>query len=311
MNDPIQSPQLGDCQWISRALNQLLEQQNEDLGWGYQRESISATEPTALACLAFLAYPEAQETWGSDPVEKGAFWLAGTQQENGALGVSRDLPVHSWPTAYAALAWQNVPGYERAGEKALRWLLRQKGEQGDPSDLVSHNPKLQGWPWIANTFSWLEPTAVSVLALRHAGSSDHPRAVEGIQLILDRAIAGGGWNYGNRRIFGKELRPQPATTGLGLMGLADIKGNNDIIDQACSYLANVMTTIRSPMSLCWGLLGLTAWNRRPECCENWVQEGFDRVQRTGCSTTELAYLMLAASKNSWDLFRPKNCGVEA
>ena len=52
------------------------------------------------------------------------------------------------------------------------------------------------------------------------GLADHPRVKAGIKLILDRALDAGGWNYGNKSVFGTELRPQPGPTGLALLALA-------------------------------------------------------------------------------------------
>ena len=39
-------------------------------------------------------------------------------------------------------------------------------------------------------------------------------------MIIDRALPHGGWNYGNKVVFGHELRPQPGPTGMALLALA-------------------------------------------------------------------------------------------
>ena len=80
---------------------------------------------------------------------------------------------------------------------------------------------LVGWPWVANTFGWVEPTAWALLALALAGKSDHPRAVEGRRLLEDRCLPEGGWNYGNKIVFKNTLMPFWDTTALATLALGD------------------------------------------------------------------------------------------
>jgi len=300
-----QMKETADNRWLTEALTQLTGLQNEDFGWGYGAGGISSPEPTALACLAILAQGPDQEATQQENVKKAARWLSSIQQLDGSLGVSRRLQRPGWPTAYGLLTWINLPGWESHVRSALQWLLGERGEKGSETDLVNHNPKLQGWPWLSGTHSWIEPTALSVMALRRAGLTKHPRTQEGIQLILDRTIPGGGWNYGNKKMFGKDLRPQPATTGLVLMALAELDIYCEGIDRACSYLSETLRLVRSPMSLCWGILGLGAWNWKSSGCEPWLQESFQRLQGFGPATAELAYLILAASRHTWPMLAPR------
>ncbi|MGW8181137.1 MAG: hypothetical protein ACWGQW_20600 [bacterium] len=286
-------------EWVSAALGQLIYRQNADAGWGYRVGGQSSSEPTALACLALLAHCPNHEILAIEDVILAAGWLTRLQQPDGALGISKSRPEPRWPTAYGLLTWTNLPGFRSPADKAREWLLGQKGEKGSHTDLVDHNPELQGWPWLSGTHSWLEPTAVSVLALRRAGLTSHSRTQDGIQLILDRAIASGGWNYGNRRVFGQDLRPQPATTGLALLALAQLDDRPEEIDPAISYLSRALETVRAPMSLCWGLLGLTAWNRRPAKAAMLLRTGFERIQELPTSNLELAYLLLGAEHEAW------------
>ena len=103
---------------------------------------------------------------------------------------------------------------------------------GAPERTVGHDTTLIGWPWVADTHSWLEPTAMTILALCRDGRADHPRVRAGLRLIRDRAIAAGGWNYGNNIAFGRDLRPQPAPTGLALLALARVDQRTGIVERA-------------------------------------------------------------------------------
>lgn len=129
-----------------------------------------------------------------------------------------------WATPYALLLWGGLGGFDPQRRRAREWLV---GLEGRPQPLsaegrgmIGHDPTLVGWPWVTETHSWLEPTALAILALCREGLVEHPRVGWGIGLIVNRAIPGGGWNYGNKTMFGRTLRPQPGPTGLALLALA-------------------------------------------------------------------------------------------
>src|SRR4029077_10631101 len=108
-------------------------------------------------------------------------------------------------------------------------------------------------------------------ALRRCGLSDHVRTRDGQRLIRDRAIRSGGWNYGNSAVFGADLRPQPATTGMALLALAGVEDfDGPLVQQGCEYLEAILPTTRAPQSLCFGTLALTAWDRRPREADDWL-----------------------------------------
>jgi len=264
--------------------------------WGYRPETVPATEPTALAALGFLATAtEHQPASEQSEARAAADWLAAHQRSDGSLGVSTLLREPGWPTPYGILLWASLGAYPLQRQRALAWLLEQKGNtvetRGD--GVVGHNARLVGWPWVPNTHSWLEPTALAVLALVREGLAEHPRTVEGLRLIRDRAIATGGWNYGNNVVFGQSLRPQPASTGLALMALAGTSDSPAIVDRAIGYLLEVLPQIRSAQSLTWGLLGLRAWNRCPEAAVDWLAEAAALALHRQHPAPSLAYLLLA------------------
>ena len=152
-------------------------------------------------------------------------WLASLQQANGSLGISASI-------ARTGVGHPVRPsGVE--GDRGLRGTsvsvrshgcctrpARSSPERTGPRPVHGHDTSIVGWPWTSGTHSWVEPTALAVLALRREGLGTHVRVQEGIRLLRDRAIVTGGWNCGNKSTYGRALRPYPATTGLALLALA-------------------------------------------------------------------------------------------
>lgn len=134
------------------------------------------------------------------------------------------------------------------------------------------------------------------MALARAGKAGHQRAVDGRRLLVDRAIPGGGWNYGNAMLFGTALRPQPCLTALALLGLAaggKCARTLPCVEQGLAYLQHCVSTLTTPRSLALSVLALRAWG------EGSTVATID-VHR--CSDTKapylLAYLQLATAEQS-------------
>ena len=166
---------------------------------------------------------------------------------------------------------------------------------------MGHDASIVGWPWVAGTHSWVEPTAMAMLALAREGFADHPRTREGVRLLLDRAIPTGGWNLGNPIVFGTPLRPLPGPTGLALLALARLGASSKVVDQALAYLRSALAGTLAPISLGWGLLGLRAWGACPVEAEKWLASAFEKVAAREPRTVELAMLLLAAGPRSLEL----------
>ena len=295
MNDPL----------VKRLRSELLNLRRPGPVWGNRPDAPSYVEPTILAMLALAASssnPHDSET--RRVLTDAAGWLAELQQSDGALGLAPGLPRPRWTTPLAVLAWAAAQRNGEAQKRALGWLLSHQGDTSAPagSSSLGHNPRIPGWPWVEGTHSWLEPTAMAVLALRRAGLAENVRTIDGQRLIRDRAIRTGGWNYGNSTVFGADLRPQPGPTGLALLALA---GSDDLeapfIERSCTYLSHVLATTRAPQSLSFGILALTAWELRPPDADQWLVSATDAVLRRSDSVAERAYLLLAAAERSLEL----------
>lgn len=269
-------------------------------GWSYVPETPPYTEPTSLACLALRASGTAAAAEDSTAGLGGAArWLATIQQPDGSLGLSADLTQPPWPTALAVLAWAELGTAAGEREKAVRSLMQLEGRASErvEGSVIGDDTTLKGWPWMAGTYSWVETTAMAMLALCREGQADHPRVKEGVKLLVDRALPEGGWNCGSREVFGQSLRPFPMPTGIAMLALAGRHPPDAIIEKSVTYLTSVLPLVRAPESLSWGLLALTAWGRRPAEADAWIDRSYRELREGGSRSMQLAALLLAASAN--------------
>lgn len=160
-------------------------------------------------------------------------YVDGLQRRDGSWQASTRVSESHWSGAL----WLGLEA-ERGNrswrtEAGLRWLLAAKGAEGgwaqrigvwlDPH-AVEQDMALRGWPWLAGTNSWVEPTCHALLALGKARSWCKSavltaRISEGQRLLFDRRCRDSGWNYGNRRVRGHDLPGYPETTALALLAL--------------------------------------------------------------------------------------------
>jgi hypothetical protein len=289
---------------ITAARRELLARQEAGGGWAYRQGAPPCAEPTALAALALASEPGDDASTAA--VRRAADALAKLQCPDGSIGVSATIPTPGWATPYALLVWSALGVHEAPRTAAMRWLLGLKGRvidpREDPSHIAGHDTMLVGWPWVADTHSWLEPTALAVLALSRAGQVAHPRVREGLRLIRNRAVESGGWNYGNRAVFGRNLRAQPAPTGLALLALAGEGPRSEEIERGCAYLNRVLPDVRAASSLGWGLIGLRAWDATPSHADAWIAESIRALAGRPDAAPRLACLLLAANPGALDLF---------
>jgi hypothetical protein len=292
--------------WKQQARQQLLKLRGRTRAWGYRPDGAPGVEPTVLACLALLASGDERSS-ADDRVacRAGADWLSAIQRAEGALPVSTELGAPGWTTAYALLLWSGLPGYEATRERARRWLLGVAGKTlartRVSDEVLGSYATAAGWPWVDGTHSWLEPTALAVLALCREGFADHPRVDDGIAQILDCALPAGGWNFGNRRVFGQDLRPQPGPTGLALLALSAREVRSNAVARGVEYLRTTLRTIGAAVSLGWGVLGLRAHGACPPRADLWLAASAQRAAGTVDATVALALLLLAGNGSAIDL----------
>ncbi len=233
--------------------------------------------------------------------ERGRAYLQRQQDSTGRVCISPNHPNASWPTPLAMLAWHSSPSYRLFEQRASQFLLTFTGDHFPPiSDppIIGHDSTILGWPWIADTHSWIIPTGMAILGLQVMGLGAHARVKEGQAMILDRQLPHGGWNYGNTSVFGQELHPLPECTGIALQALANETDIQDI-ERSLDYLLKKIPTLQTPISLGWALLGLGAWGLRPSQSEELISKSLDLQERYGpYPIPSLALLVCAANAST-------------
>ena len=258
---------------------------SEHIGGSYRPDA------TAWAVLAFRAF-------GNDTriVQQLQARLATEQLDDGRVSISQKHPEAFWPTSLAILAWHGSTKHTGNQSRAVNLLLHTSGRhwKRKPDSPLGHDTSIKGWPWIENTHSWVEPTALALIALRVTGYEKHPRTIEAVTLLLDRQLSKGGWNYGNTIVFGEELNSMPSPTGLALQALAGIVPKEQI-DKSLNLLKSGIEKLYTPFALGWSLLGLSAWNERPANSRALILSSLEQQKRYGPYPTSLLSLLVLAS----------------
>jgi hypothetical protein len=278
---------------ISFCVNQLKDRVLPDGGFSLQPRGRYRSDATSWAIVALAGDPASR-----DLLTPARSRLAADQLSDGRVCISPDHPEAAWPTSLAVLAWHQSPEHRENQVRAADFLLASSGRHWPrmadaPS---SHDTGIKGWPWIAGTHSWAEPTALAMLALKIAGYGGHQRVQEAARLLLDRQLPHGGWNYGNALVFDQELRPMPLSTGLVLNALKD-QTSLATIQGSLTYLHSRVLSLPTPGSLGWSLLGLGAWRARPESSPNLIDACLKNQDRYGGYDTAALSLLLVALKS--------------
>lgn len=214
--------------YLESRLGFLRATQNTDGGWGYFPGKQSWLEPTAYAMLALHGAP------GSDAaVERSWSLVRSWELADGSVRPGVGIADGTWVTALLVTLACVRGVYDENVARSAGWLLRVAGAEHNLlmrsfSYLNLLKTKLdvshEGWPWRNGNASWIEPTALTLVALKkvkaHFASAelDH-RVREGEELVLSRRCSDGGWNCGNPNVLNFDLPSYPESTGLALVGL--------------------------------------------------------------------------------------------
>jgi hypothetical protein len=252
--------------------NALIKQGLSGGGWSYcSSTSQAALEPTCLALLALR--------WDSSPARALSLkFLLRMQNPDGSWpAFIGDDSEGSGLTALAVIALINSGEMALQTERGVEWLLRLKGREShwlwrwkfETTDThVRFDPNKFGWPWQPGTCSWVIPTALSIIALKQGFVCCKPEQVSfrirrGVEMLLDRACPGGGWNAGNGVVYGVPLAPHLDATAIALLALGG-EESNDAIASGLDWLEHRAGTCSAPWSLAWSILALDAYGRPVE-----------------------------------------------
>ncbi|MBK5297495.1 MAG: hypothetical protein JJE40_10085 [Vicinamibacteria bacterium] len=184
-------------------------------------------------------------------------------------------------------------------------LVSARGMKLPQSPGFVQNNALQGWPWIDGTFSWVEPTALAVIALKRLRSMSEAQArvAEGQRLLLDRVCRVGGWNYGNANALGSQLEPQTPPTALALMALRD-HADTDAVRRSRQYLSTHRLDEWSGLALGLTRVALGVFDEpAPELADAIDQEWRRSAFLGNLHVTALALYAEAAAAGGYEAFR--------
>jgi hypothetical protein len=260
----------------------LLQNQNRDGSWGYTPGKSAAIEATAYGLMAL-----ASKTVARAATEKALQFLLAHQSPRGGWPVNTtDSEEAAWVTALAGISLIACKAAPPARLAAARFLLSTFGKNPRPwilrvadwmrswdADYVEEN--LGGWKWNPETANWVEPTAYALLflkkLLRTQGAGEAKDIRESVSeregqiqeivreaecLLYLRMCKDGGWNYGNARVLGEELRPYPLTTAVTLLALQDQPSRAEY-QKSLAYLRTIADREKSPLALSLAILCLS------------------------------------------------------
>jgi hypothetical protein len=232
----------------------LVRTRNADGGWPYHPGKASRLEPTCWALLALrreLSEARPLETW---PTKNDLLVDRATGSANHAYHAVALL-------ALKALGLEHASGHV----KLVAALARTRGEVLPPSPFNRQDNSIPGWSWIAETFSWVEPTAWALLALKQwarmpSVTVDTSRIRDGERLLVDRCMRTGGWNYGNSNVLGQELKAFVPTTAIALLAMQDRRDLPEVA-RSVDFLEEHATDERAGVSLALAMMALSAFDR--------------------------------------------------
>ncbi len=285
----------------SQAIDFLKARQNPDGGWGYAAGRTSLVEPTGLCAIALRSAGAAAEAG------RGLAFLKSCQKASGAVGIGPRDADGGW-MAYAALLAFHALGAGPEEQRLKDWVLGfedasarfSKEEVAIIAERYRYDATIPGWPWTPRTTAWVEPTALFIISLRRAGvAASEKRIKSGVDLLLDRRVRSGGWNFGNPYSKSYELEASTMSTALALaaLGAAGLPESRPAVEAGLRFLKSALAEDISTASLAWVLLALKSFPSGAASAAG-VADRLSRLQandggfRGNPFETSLAYLVL-------------------
>jgi hypothetical protein len=238
--------------------------QNPDGGWGYWRGRMSLVEPTAFCLLAL------HSSGDKIGIGRGLEFLKTCQKKSGAIGIRPRDAEGNWMAYAALLAFHGLDPGGTPERRLKDWILSFEDASGlfTKEDLAAaatlnrYDASIPGWSWALRTTAWVEPTALFIIALIRAGlPATEQKIKSGVDLILDRRVPSGGWNFGNPYSKSHELAASTMSTALAMaaLGAAGVPEGRPAIVAGKRFLTKSLDGDVSTASLAWTLLALKSY----------------------------------------------------
>jgi squalene cyclase len=237
----------------------LISAQNSDGGWGYFINQPSTVEATASSILSLSSFAEYDDTR-----ERGLNWLRDTQNSDGGWGIKQHDSQSGWQTSWALLALNSSSGDPQAIQAGVNWLRKfgfSSLEDNETNKLIQKqfniDTNLSGWTWQPGQASWIEPTAMALLALHQTAqiSEEDQMILEAVQYLDDRRCQGGGWNFGNPVMFNKPLPSRIHHTALCIITLSQVAPEL-VLEDDKQTLNELLRDEQRPLGFAMGILAL-------------------------------------------------------
>ncbi len=269
---------------------------------GYMPGERPAAEPVAIAALTACSY-----RWKVS-ARAAVGCLVSAQNRNGSVSVGLNDQGPFWTTSLACIAWRQFekcwssdagPEYRDAYRKGIDYLTQCGGETIERPNHFGHDTSLVGWPWVLGTHSWLEPTCLALMAMRHCGFSQHPRAIEAAGLLVDRQLPLGGANFGNTTVLGKQTRAHVLPSAMSVVAFHQVRPIPQPISKTIEYLRDQLNRPLGSVSLAWLIHALVsgAWDSTGDLASEFqqpIKSAISLMAITGSSPHRQNLLLLAA-----------------
>ena len=178
--------------------------------------------------------------------------------------------------ALAALTFLQDPSTAPLAQPIAGRFIQAKGLRFGQNEVIRQDNSLQAWPWVDGTASWVEPTAWCLLLLKKLRSqSPSLEAAErirvGEQFLFDRVCHDGGWNYGNKEVYGTKLWPYVPTTAVALLAMQDHR-NHSVVTRSLEQLQKDVASERSVVAIALTIICLRAYGVATNVLEQAVIE---------------------------------------
>jgi hypothetical protein len=208
---------------MSSPIDYLIFTQHETGGWGYSKNNKPVVEATSVALLAIRNEPSAESSF-----QKGITWLINSQHEDGGWGIYEDDPESGWQTAWALITLRYSNQKSNSITRAEDWLTYVgtsyiSSEELQNTDITLYdNSGALVWPWMPDQVCWIEPTALTVLAIENLSQSSlaSTRLKAALEYFKLNRTPSGGWDVGNASALDTIIIPRAYPTSLVLMALA-------------------------------------------------------------------------------------------